>query len=191
MWFQGGWGTVGCLSLAQLAYLLRCAGGQAGRPPRRFGSFDQKLTAIRHRSLVTHTMQRMTKQQVKEAIAEWLADLDSPVDYSALEQRFWALTSLNPSDPQFANCIRWLGSHTSNGRYGVFTIKAHINYAHRIAVRIGYPQVCAPRALAPDLTVDHVRSKGCVHTDCVNPLHLEVVDRSTNSARVRNLAVFT
>lgn len=87
-------------------------------------------------------------------------------------------------------CLRWNGSLNVKG-YPIFTIKGMPLYAHRVAVRIGLDDIAQPRAVPSDMTVDHVRERGCTFRDCVLPMHLEVVTLSANVKRVRDMSVFT
>ena len=125
--------------------------------------------------------------QLRDAVVAWLADLDSPVDYTQLSQRFWALTNLGEVEDVESQCITWLNS---NAKYPIFTIKGVPQYAHRIAVRIGLGTL-SPRSVPGGMTVDHVRERGCDGPGCVNPYHLEVVSQATNSGRNRNMNIFT
>ena len=79
-------------------------------------------------------------------------------------------------------CWRWTGAHTRS--YGTIGLKPYHRtvYAHRFA----YEYFVGP---IPDgLEVDHVVTRGCRFRDCVNPAHLEVVDRRTNVLRSENFA---
>ena len=126
--------------------------------------------------------------EVRQAIYEWMADLDSPIDHTQLVKRFWDKTDLSSWDGE--SCLEWKGSVNSSG-YPVFTIKGVAVYGHRIAARIGMDGMSAPRSVPSDLVVDHDRERGCTSKSCVNPLHLDVVTSSVNGKRVRDLNVFT
>lgn len=118
---------------------------------------------------------------VREAIYEWIANIDSPVETSPMEKRFQKFVS----EPDENGCQMWEGSIGSGG-YGIFTIKGVQVYAHRIALRL------SGVAIPERMTVDHDRSKGCsTNRACVNPDHLTIVSRGENARRTRNLNVFT
>lgn len=69
-------------------------------------------------------------------------------------------------------CWEWTGS-LNNGRYGRMGIGKRLYYAHRVfyAALVG--------EIPAGLELDHLCSNGA----CVNPAHLEPVDRRTNSRR--------
>lgn len=69
-------------------------------------------------------------------------------------------------------CLRWQGPHHSNG-YGLLGKR----YAHREAWIREYGPIPDGR------TIDHVRKRGCVHRDCVEPAHLEPVTQAVNVQR--------
>jgi hypothetical protein len=139
--------------------------------------------------MYTHTM---ATSDVREAVYVWLADLDSAVDHASLEARFWALARLEEwqQEGDINACLRWGGALDIRG-YGIFTVKGVRLYAHRVAVRIGLDGVALPRSVPSDMTVDHVRNRGCIYRDCISPLHLEVITLRLNAGRTRNMNVFT
>lgn len=85
-------------------------------------------------------------------------------------RRFWSQVAVTPS------CWLWLGHVESNG-YGRVQMQGRPVSVHRHA----YEQLVGP---IPDgLTLDHVHARGCRHTHCVNPAHLEPVTASENTRR--------
>lgn len=73
-----------------------------------------------------------------------------------------------------SECWPWLGG-LSHG-YGNWS-KGPIRSAHRAAY------VIANGEIPEGLVIDHVRARGCVRTDCVNPAHLEAVTIAENTRR--------
>ncbi len=102
---------------------------------------------------------------------------DRPTSLDALgdlttEQRFWEKVE------KTATCWLWTGALQPNG-YGRFQ-----NYlAHRYA----YELLVGP--IPSGLTIDHVKTRGCKHRNCVNPAHLEPVTQKVNNARGVGAAV--
>jgi hypothetical protein len=133
----------------------------------------------------------MAENRMRVFVNEWLADLDSPIDYRDLEIRFWGKVDLEGIDRnrEYPLCLTWGGMVSGQG-YGIFTIKGLLVLAHRVAVRIGGIGI-APRPIPLGMTVDHDREKKCLNKLCVNPYHLTVVTRSVNSGRNRNMSKFT
>lgn len=77
-------------------------------------------------------------------------------------------------------CRRWVGTVNKKTGYGNISVNGSTELAHRVA------WVLANGREVPDgLIVDHVRTKGCIHRDCVNPGHLEAVTRRVNAQRAR------
>lgn len=158
----------------------------------------------------------MATTAVREAVYDWLEDLNSPVDYSALEKRFWAKTDFGVwvQKQDWESCILWEGFANGQG-YPIFTIKGALLYAHRVAARLGLewkgecPEAAyvrlgivskdqmfnlevEPISVPRDMTIDHDRKKGCsTNPLCVYPAHLSVVPRGINAGRKRDLNVFT
>ena len=96
------------------------------------------------------------------------------------EQRFW--DNIGPhSDPNA--CWLWVGRTVKNGnilRYGalgVSEVKDKYVRAHRYA----YELLVGP--IPEGITIDHVKSRGCTSTLCVNPAHLEPVTMRVNLLR--------
>lgn len=89
-------------------------------------------------------------------------------------ERFWSkVDKLEPNE-----CWQWKGSLTHNG-YGRFTLarSAGTVRAHRYSYELVY-------GLIPEgLTIDHVKTRGCVGYACVNPAHLEAVPLAINVLR--------
>ena len=72
-------------------------------------------------------------------------------------------------------CWPWLG-RIDNG-YGRWAPMGRFRHAHRVAYMTVHGDI-------PDgLVIDHVRARGCVRTDCVNPNHLEAVTIAENTRR--------
>lgn len=72
-----------------------------------------------------------------------------------------------------SGCLRWQGRHHVNG-YGML---GRNQYAHREAWLLSGGEI-------PDgMTIDHVAKRGCIHRDCVNVDHMEVVSQSENCRR--------
>lgn len=83
-------------------------------------------------------------------------------------RRFWAKTRPAPS-----GCVEWTAAATAKG-YGIFGIGQTLYRAHRISVVWS-----TQKAIPSGMDVDHL----CSNPRCVEPLHLEVVDRRTNIIR--------
>lgn len=154
----------------------------------------------------------MTNYKRKEAtlaIRQWIEDIDSEVNVTAMHTRFWSLTEKDAWEDRYAlvtnsfvPCLMWTGGVDMQG-YPIFTIKGIRVYAHRVAVRLGLYDPYGggrtggdwrirPRAILPGMTVDHDRDKGCSGDyRCVYPGHLSIVTRGANSERKRDLTVFT
>jgi hypothetical protein len=81
------------------------------------------------------------------------------------EQRFWAKVDVG-------DCWHWLASVTPDG-YGHFRLNGRIAKAHRVA----WEFLVGP--IPAGLTLDHL----CRNRSCVNPDHLEPVDRRENIRR--------
>lgn len=90
------------------------------------------------------------------------------------------LLSNRDIDP-VSGCWRWTGFHTDEG-YGVAYF-GKLRGAHRLA----YETWVGP--IPEGLAIDHVRARGCVHRDCINPEHLEPVTTAENNRRVGRGAV--
>lgn len=75
-------------------------------------------------------------------------------------------------------CHRWTAAHNNAG-YGMFRINEprRMVLAHRWA----YEHFVSP--IGEGEEIDHVWDRGCRHTDCVNPAHLEAVTHRINMAR--------
>ncbi len=84
------------------------------------------------------------------------------------EERFW----LRVGSPDNNGCRQWLGFINENG-YGTITFKGHTEKAHRVAFEL------SGHKLLDGYDLDHL----CRNRGCVNPDHLEVVDRRTNLLR--------
>lgn len=99
----------------------------------------------------------------------------SPRGQIIATQRFWARTAV----PVAANpdrCWLYKGPLNRDG-YGVITAAGTKMYAHVFA----YELIVGPVPEGKQL--DHVRSRGCTHHNCVNPEHLEPVTSKENTLR--------
>lgn len=73
------------------------------------------------------------------------------------------------------SCWLWTGSTVSG--YGTILVDRKVTMAHRFA----YQLLVGP---IPDgYELDHVRTRGCTHRNCVNPAHLEPVTHRINCLR--------
>lgn len=88
-----------------------------------------------------------------------------------MNDTFWS--KVTKSD---AGCWLWTAATDTNG-YGVFGIDRVLHLAHRVS----YETLRGP---IPDgLVLDHVKERGCVNKNCVNPDHLEPVTHRVNILR--------
>lgn len=89
------------------------------------------------------------------------------------EARFWSHVDRRGDD----ECWPWT-AYTNQKGYGIFKMPDRPHPAHRWA----YEHFVGP--IPEDLTIDHVKDRGCTRKDCVNFLvHLEVVTRTENTMR--------
>jgi hypothetical protein len=88
-------------------------------------------------------------------------------------ERFMAKVVWNGGEDE---CWIWEGSVSPNG-YGEFWLDGVKQFAHRVA----YKLFVGP--IPEGLQVDHVRERGCVNRNCVNPAHLEPVAQRENLLR--------
>lgn len=93
------------------------------------------------------------------------------------EERFWAKVSPEPCSCGHG-CRLWTAGKQGVG-YGTFYWNGRRQLAHRVA----YELVIGP--VPPLHQVDHVRSRGCRHRNCVNPEHLEAVSLEENVRRAQ------
>lgn len=78
-------------------------------------------------------------------------------------------------DPE-SGCLRWIGVRNHKG-YG----QIHVGGSNIGAHRAAYEAWVGP---IPDgHEIDHVRARGCVHRDCIEPAHLEAVTHIENVRR--------
>lgn len=89
----------------------------------------------------------------------------------SVEERFWVKVDRRGDD----ECWPWLGFIEKKG-YGRF-VYPDGQLAHRYA----YQLLVGP--IPEGFTVDHVRARGCIRRDCVNPAHLEAVTGAENTRR--------
>lgn len=78
---------------------------------------------------------------------------------------------------QDSDCWVWTGSRSGVGLYGQIRVNGRLRYVHRVS----YEEHVGP--IPEDQQLDHVKSRGCVTTLCVNPAHLEPVSAAENHAR--------
>lgn len=79
-------------------------------------------------------------------------------------------------------CWPWLGATNKRSGYGVFGRATGVVVGAHVAA-IEYETGEMPPL---GMTVDHVRERGCVRRDCVNPSHLDVVSLRENLQRGGN-----
>ena len=87
-------------------------------------------------------------------------------------EAFWS--RVDQSDTE--GCWPWTGAINDSG-YGVVRVGTKTPKAHRVAFLL------AGGTIPKGYQVDHVRTRGCVRTDCANPSHLEAVTPKVNSER--------
>lgn len=98
--------------------------------------------------------------------------------FTPIEVRFWAKVQKAGDD----ECWLWTGKVSRNG-YGRFnTPDGRQTCAHRVAWQL------TNGPIPDDLTIDHVRARGCTSRLCtsrlcMNPAHMEPVTRGENSRR--------
>jgi len=95
-----------------------------------------------------------------------------------VEQRFWEKVG-DHSDP--IKCWLWTAGTSKNDSqmsYGQFWDGDRLVYAHRFSYEMHYHTT-----IPVGMTIDHVKSRGCTSTLCVNPHHLEVVTNKVNCLR--------
>ncbi|MBA0051460.1 HNH endonuclease [Streptomyces sp. AJS327] len=100
-------------------------------------------------------------------------ELDDDYDVKALRR----LLSKIEHDPE-SDCWCWQATTNKpeNG-YGLIYYQGKLVLAHRLS----YMFFVGP---IPDgLVIDHVKARGCCHTTCVNPRHLEAVTQQVNTSR--------
>jgi len=89
-------------------------------------------------------------------------------------QKFWNRVTKTDS------CWLWTGRIDESG-YGRTYVSGAIYMAHRIAYQLTHGSV------PTTLTLDHVKSRGCTHRNCVNPSHLEPITLRENILRGSSL----
>lgn len=75
-------------------------------------------------------------------------------------------------------CWIWTGAINENG-YGIMNFGGN-KYVHRLMY-----EYWTGEPIPPGHEVDHVRERGCVRRDCVNPSHLECVTKAENVRRAK------
>lgn len=87
-------------------------------------------------------------------------------------ERFWRLVNRSGA------CWLWLGSATSQGRYGGFKVRGDDGkWRTKLAHRVAYELEVGP--ISAGLVIDHL----CRNQHCVNPSHLEPVTIRENTLR--------
>jgi len=99
-----------------------------------------------------------------------------------VEQRFWE--KVGPHDDP-TKCWLWTANTCKSGKlhYGRFRVGDTMLMAHRLSYEMYYHVT-----ITKGMTIDHVKSRGCTSTLCVNPHHLEVVTSRVNTLRGNTLA---
>jgi hypothetical protein len=92
-----------------------------------------------------------------------------------VEQRFWEKVGPR-DDPE--KCWLWMACIGTKCGYGFFWLNGRMKLAHRVSYEM-YHHVTIPEGM----TLDHVKTRGCTNTLCVNPHHLEVVTQKVNVLR--------
>ncbi len=105
--------------------------------------------------------------------------LEQPKATAPNEERFRLSASPRGSCACGCACERWTGGISKNG-YGHFYWRGKTWLAHRAAWTMAHDEI------PEDYFVDHVRDKGCVHTDCVREDHLEAVPPEVNAQRAQH-----
>lgn len=96
-----------------------------------------------------------------------------------------ALAFLRARSVRKGDCLVWLGALDRDG-YGIATVRDPARKrtitvrVHRLAFLLAYG------GLDRDLTIDHVRTRGCEHKSCIEPPHLEQVSIKENNRRSPN-----
>ncbi len=88
-----------------------------------------------------------------------------------LPRNFWQKVRLSVD----TSCWLWTGTLNAKG-YG--------KIGGRLAHRLLYAKLIGP--IPPGMELDHVRTRGCSHRNCVNPAHLEPVTSRVNTLRSVN-----
>lgn len=99
----------------------------------------------------------------------------TPVMSAQRAKRFYEQVSAGPAD-----CQNWTGALTSSG-HGIFSVAGQSHPVHRLAY------VYERGMIEYGMEIDHL----CANKRCVNPDHLEVVDRSTNVTRAHERAALS
>lgn len=94
-----------------------------------------------------------------------------------LPERFWDKVMPEPN----TGCWLWIAGRSKSG-YGTFKFGKRTQRAHRVSYIALIGEV-------PDgLELDHVRARGCLGKECVNPGHLEPVTHRENMLRGKGFA---
>jgi HNH endonuclease len=97
---------------------------------------------------------------------------------ASAEVRFWRHVDKRRAD----ECWPWLSTKSDDG-YGKF--RAVAGQPKVMAHRYAYELLVGP--IPEGLQIDHVRARGCIRKDCVNPAHMEPVTALINNHRSGNL----
>lgn len=98
---------------------------------------------------------------------------------NAAQKRIRARVVIDPD----SGCWLWQGNISPLSGYGRIFVgsksdgSARMAYVHRVSYEAFVGVIPA------GLTIDHVRSRGCVHKHCANPAHLEAVTDRENILR--------
>ena len=81
------------------------------------------------------------------------------------------------------SCWPWL-AYVTPGGYAKFTVcnKSVFVYRYSYELHVG--------PIPDGMQIDHVKARGCVRRDCVNPAHLEPVTPQVNTLRSGSLSAF-
>lgn len=99
---------------------------------------------------------------------------ESPSGAEMGATRFWSHVDRSGGP---AACWPWTGAIEKKTGYGRVKFGGKAQMAHRVA------HTLAVGPIPPGLVVDHVRARGCIRRDCVNPAHLEAVSHRDNTLR--------
>ena len=86
-------------------------------------------------------------------------------------------------DPIASGCWIWIGAHARGergGGYGSVYFKGSSRQAHRVVYEILVRRYVP---LPDDVTLDHVKARGCATNLCVNPAHMQPVSQAENNRR--------
>ena len=90
-----------------------------------------------------------------------------------LPERFWRKVTVDTG----SGCWVWMAALNRRG-YGIWGWQGRTVLVHRVAY-----EVLTGQRIPEGLTIDHVAKRGCIHHNCLNPAHLDVVTRAENNRR--------